>query len=219
MNLPEMSRLQSPSPHLANEIESMAYMDLLNGTGYNRFGQGLVGTYIQASWAQLLWSLVRICTWHHGGNQRIVEWVNLWSKDLPWSSTTTCGHGRVMVSVKLSSWQHCLYLFETHSQKDMYSYCCQEDLPIATSHSFHLKCQYFYQYAAFRKLYDLCQFNILLRRQMAFYTSINLVNFQTWIFGYGLAAGQLWVGMRIRGHRIYIIIALKFTWLIYPGNS
>ena len=45
MNLPEMSPLQSPSPHLANEIESMAYMNLLNETGYNRFGQDLVGTY------------------------------------------------------------------------------------------------------------------------------------------------------------------------------
>ena len=51
------------------------------------------GGNLQASWAQLLWCLVRICTWHHGGNQRIVEWVNLQSDDLPWSSTTTCGHG------------------------------------------------------------------------------------------------------------------------------
>ena len=81
-----------------------------------------------------------------------------------------------------------------------------------TSHSFHLKCQYFYQYAASQKLYDLCQFNILLWRQVALYTSI--INLWTWIFRYGFVAARSWAGMRMRDHGIYVIIALKFTWLL-----
>ena len=159
---------------------------------------------------------LHLTSWRKSKNCRV---GNLQSEDLPWSSTTTCGHGRVMVSVKLSSWQHCLYLFETHSHKDMYSYCCQENLPIATSHFFHLKCQCFYQYAASQKLYELCQFNILFWRQMAFYTSINLINLWTWIFRYGLAAAQLWAGMRIRGRnlcnnspQIYLAVEFACNW-------
>ena len=41
MDLPEMSRSQSPSPPLANfEVVATAYVGLLEGTHYYRLGQG-----------------------------------------------------------------------------------------------------------------------------------------------------------------------------------
>ena len=46
MNVPKVSRSQSPSPPLANfEVEATAYADPLEGTGYYRLGQGLAGIY------------------------------------------------------------------------------------------------------------------------------------------------------------------------------
>ena len=58
MNLPEVSRSQSPSSLLTNKVEATAYVDFLEETGYKRLADG----NIQALQAQLPQHLSKICT-------------------------------------------------------------------------------------------------------------------------------------------------------------
>ena len=91
MDLPEMSRSQSPSP-LANEVEATAYADILDGSGYKRLGRGLVGIYQHREP-----SCLDAC---RGFALDLVEEIKgLFQREDPWANLRRGNRGRVVISV------------------------------------------------------------------------------------------------------------------------
>ena len=93
MNLPEMSRSQSPSPPLANfEVEATAYADPLEETDYYRLGQGLAGIYRHREP-----SCLDAC---RGFALDVVEEIKgLFQREDAWANLRHGNRGRVVISV------------------------------------------------------------------------------------------------------------------------
>ena len=185
MNLPEVSRSQSPSSPLTNKVEATAYVDFLKETGYKRLADG----NIQALQAQLPQHLSKICTWCGGGDQRLVS-----KREDSWANLHHGNCGRVVISVKVI----CTI---TVAKKTWAPYL--PFLPPKMS-ILLLGMQLLGNYTTYVSLMSCCEGNGILYIHQPHWFCM-FINLRTWIFEYGHVAARSQAGgcgFRIRDCRI-----------------